>query len=590
MPSTLLVRCVFGLLVIATIGAFFVTQRLKTDPPEVRFLRSPKYVSPNGDRVKERTRVGFVLPEHADITFSVVEEDGDEVRRIVEDRRFGRGRHRFTWDGRTDEGGRAPDGVYQLQVSLRDEGRTLRSERRVILDTTPPRPRLRSAVPATIAPRERGVPTSVRVRYRGPRNRAPEFRVYRTDLPRPVELSRFQGDRTRSGTWDGRGSSGPAPDGVYAFSVTVRDRAGNLGSAPRRLPPSPRGARRGTGVSVRYLTARGPLEPVTPGSSVRIETGPGSSRSRWRLVRLGREGALSGGRGIGPAIRIRVPRRARTGLHVVRVRARGRLALVPLAVAVDRPPRRPLVVLPAITWQGLNQVDDDADGFPETLDGSPSVGLARPFAHGRLPPALRDAAELLGFVDRRDLSYDLTTDVALARGHGPVLGRRALVFPGDVRWLTQELDVRLREHVEAGAGTASFGTDSFRRRVRLEPARLTDPSPPERRNVFGESTRPLEIQPAPMVVNEDRLGFFRGGDGFIGLFSRFEESTGLVQGSRVLTRAGRELERPAFVAYRLGRGLVVRAGTPDWTGSLAEPREDAETARATERVWELLSR
>ena len=43
--------------------------------------------------------------------------------------------------------------------------------------------------------------------------------------------------------------------------------------------------------------------------------------------------------------------------------------------AAERP--RPLVVLPAISWQGLNPVDDDFDGFADSL---PEGALARPRA------------------------------------------------------------------------------------------------------------------------------------------------------------------------------------------------------------------
>ena len=55
---------------------------------------------------------------------------------------------------------------------------------------------------------------------------------------------------------------------------------------------------------------------------------------------------------------------------------------VPIAVAGGGGGGRVLVVLPAITWQGLNPVDDDADGFPDTLDN----GGVRPARRGRWPP------------------------------------------------------------------------------------------------------------------------------------------------------------------------------------------------------------
>jgi hypothetical protein len=60
-----------------------------------------------------------------------------------------------------------------------------------------------------------------------------------------------------------------------------------------------------------------------------------------------------------------------------------------------------------------------------------------------------------------------------------------------------------------------------------------------------------------------------------------------VAGSRLLTAAGRDPNHPAFVAYRLGRGLVVRVGTPDWSASL---QTDPQVANVTRNLWSLLSR
>ena len=38
----------------------------------------------------------------------------------------------------------------------------------------------------------------------------------------------------------------------------------------------------------------------------------------------------------------------------------------------------PLVVLPALTWQGVNPVDDTGDGLPNTLRAGTPVALDRP--------------------------------------------------------------------------------------------------------------------------------------------------------------------------------------------------------------------
>jgi hypothetical protein len=261
---------------------------------------------------------------------------------------------------------------------------------------------------------------------------------------------------------------------------------------------------------------------------------------------------------------------------------------VPLVVR-GRGSGRVLVVLPAISWQGTNPVDDDASGFPDTLFDSSSVPLNRPLALGQMPAALRsETAPLLAFLDRRHVRYDLTTDVAMALGKGPqAAGHRGVLFAGSELWLTDILDRGLRSYVEAGGRVASFGTDAFRRTVNVSPSQLSDPSPRQDANVFGESVAPSGTAAAPLVVTRDVLGLFGGTDGYVGLFTRFEQQRALVAGAHVVSAAGRDPHHPAFVAYRLGRGLVVRVGTPQWAAALGD---DSEVQAVTRSTWDLLSR
>jgi hypothetical protein len=251
------------------------------------------------------------------------------------------------------------------------------------------------------------------------------------------------------------------------------------------------------------------------------------------------------------------------------------------------------VVLPAIAWQGLNPVDDDFDGFADTLGSARAVGLDRPFDKGRLPAGFWGrVAPLLRFLDRERLPYDLTTDVALAADNpvgaagSRLRGAPGVVFPGSERWLPAGLERALRTYVNEGGRVASFGEDAFRRSVRLGRGSLRDPTAPRARNVFGEGTEPFRAAAAPLVVADDGLGVF-GGDRFIGELTLFERSLGLEPGAKLLTAAGRENGERDFVGYRLGKGIVVRAGTPQWAGQLAT---QPALAAATLRIWKLLRR
>jgi FlgD Ig-like domain len=598
--SSRLVRVVFALLVLVTVGAFFLTQALKTEMPVVlRFATAPLRFSPNGDGVQDRVRVGFDLSEPAEVSFSIIDPDGNEVRELVDDEQLrGDTRHRFTWDGRDENGDVVQDATYRMRVVRRKEGRILDSFKTIVLDTRRPRVRLASAEPGVVDP-SNGKRVAVRIRYGGPRTPHPEFRVWRTDDGPPRIVDRFRGDDERSGTWNGRTISGDlAVDGDYAFQVRVRDRAGNQALAPPGTPTAAK-AGAGTGAAVRRLTLEGPLGVVSAGSRARLRVGPESRPFAFELTRLGSRRAIKRDRRRGGLLRVGIPDDARTGIYLVRVRSRGRTATSPIAVA-GLPPRRalerarPLVVLPAITWQGLNPFDSDLDGFADTLRDVSSIPADRPFAGGRLPPRLvREASPLLRYLDRERIAYDLTTDLALARGEGPTLGNApGIALAGSALWLPRSIRDRLLAEVErAGKPVAVFGGASLRRSVALLGNRLRFPSPPRPDDLFGERTRPERVDPpAPLAVERDRLGLFEGGDDLFGEFDLIERSVDLPAEAKLLSAAGREPGDPAFVAYRLGKGIVLRPGTPRWASRLEERALDGEVPGITRRIWRLLGR
>lgn len=590
-----MVRVVFAVLVLATSGAFLVAQRLKRSTPIIERVYYNRYISPTCGCKKAKVTIYFSLRDRGRVTATLVNSAGDDVKTLVDDQRLSRGRHHYTWNGRTDEGPIAPNGTYRLRVTLRNQARSVTAARQLILDTVPPHPRILAVTPSEILPGAPGTRGRARVRYRGSSNPAPLVRVYRTDLPKPKEVAFFNGPRFRKtvkwlGTVDNKPGGTPVPDGVYRITITTYDRAGNAGSAPPLLPPRRSEARTGTGVSVRYLTVSGALDPVDAGSLARFQVGPVPRRLRWSLGPVGPGSAVARGSGHGGQLQVRVPSDAKTGLYLLRVQAAGHRAVQPVVVQGAHK-GSVLVVLPAIGWQGANEVDDDGDGFPNTLTAGESAAVQRPFAHGLAPAGLKDKVDpVLRFLARERENYEITTDLALAQGRGPnIANHTGVVFVGDETWLTGKLDLALRDYVEGGGRVASFGTDAFRRRVGLAAGDLIDPTLPERVNVFGEQTNQVRIEQAPMVVNPpDTLNLFRSAsDGLFGQFDQFEQSQRLVGGTQILSSAGRDPKHAAFIAYRLGRGIVVRAGTPEWGQKLAGSLELTDVTR---RVWSLLSR
>jgi hypothetical protein len=597
-----LVRAVFVVLVVATVAAFFTTQQLKDEfPLVIRFAAKPAHFSPNGDQYRDTTEVGFDLSEPASVSFLVVDSEGTEVRRIVSERRLaGDAKHRFRWDGRADDGSLVPDGTYRMRVVRRDESRVIDSAKEITVDRKPPEVTLLSAEPSVVATGLPGETPSVRLRYRGPKNEAPVVRVFRTDDGKPHIVRRFRGGPNRGAVWDGQVSEGPertapAPEGDYAFTVAVRDRAGNETEAPRPVPRAAV-ARPGTGVSVRRFTLRGPLSAVTAGAYAHLEVGPVDRSFDWVVSRLGDPKAVLHGGRVAGRFRIRIPSKTRTGVYMVRVRAGADRAVWPLAVA-GLPPRsarsraRPLVVLPALTWQGLNRVDDDADGFGDRLPFAESIRLDRPFAGGGLPKRFTaEVSPLLRWLDRERLAYDLTTDLALARREGPALGNApGVAFAGSELWVPSQLMERLRDYAADGGRVAVFGADSFKRTVDLRDDTASNPSRPRRTNAFGEQTELLHTSKAPLTVFEDGLGLFDGLSSFVGEFTVFEASRDLPRGARRITAAGRDAGQPAFLALGLGGGIVLRAGTPQWARELEEAALSLELPQVTKRIWRMLS-
>jgi hypothetical protein len=109
-------------------------------------------------------------------------------------------------------------------------------------------------------------------------------------------------------------------------------------------------------------------------------------------------------------------------------------------------------------------------------------------------------------------------------------------------------------------------------------------------DTFGEETRPAITPAAPLVVFEDRLGLFSGVDQFVGEFTRLEVSERRPARARLLSAAGRERRTPAFVAFKLGFGLVARVGAPGWSTLLPERTGAIEVTDATRRLVKLISR
>ena len=609
---TLAARAVFVLLVGATFAAFFVAQRLKSAPRVVQVGHLVKNFSPDGDGRRDLSTMRVRVKERDDVTVTIIDAKGNPVRRIAVSRPMAPGRPvRLAWDGTTDAGDRAPEGIYHVRVSLRRQGRAITVPRDVRLDVTPPRPAIArlDAKPDVRGDQWITGPFAgpVQVTVHDVSRRGPTFfRVLRTDDGPPHVVARFatKGPGVATASWDGRLEDGSeAPAGTYLIAVTVRDLAGNAGTAPV-LPPQAGDIPGVPGLSVRRVLAQPPADPVQAGERTTFAVDSRGRPFRWRIRRLGSGEILRHGeRRTGGELRVSAPE-GPSGVYLFEVRA-GRTSAdttgVPFAVQGTEPGRM-LVVLPALTWFGSSEIDDGRDGLPDTLAaGGPALW---PRLLTGLPESLPDeVAPLLVFLDRQKLRYDVTTDLTLSASRsGLSRSRRGVLLPGPLRWVSPSLARRLRAYVTAGGTVASFGADTLRRGVEIGQTRLLRPLPPTPDDAFGARLRPLrrlgaDAPPLQPVADDGHTGLLTGIDQLSG-FGLLEESdpsprvtTALAavdeQAIAKAEAAGTTLPEthPALTLSTLGKGRVIRVGLPEWGLRL---QTDPQVRQLTRNIFDIV--
>jgi len=122
--SATLTRAVFGLLVIATFAAFFVTQRLKHSPTLVQAATAIPYIYPAAGH--RRAVISFKIRRADEVTVTVVGPNGEDIDTLASGARMPAYQQRaFGWRGLTSAGRHAPLGLYTVRVRLRGAGRSV---------------------------------------------------------------------------------------------------------------------------------------------------------------------------------------------------------------------------------------------------------------------------------------------------------------------------------------------------------------------------------------------------------------------------------------------------------------------------------
>ena len=107
-------------LLLGSVAAFSYTEKLKLTRSPVGVARFDGWVSPGCDCRHEVARLSFLLRKPERVHVSIVDADGDEVRRLASNIRRPAGRIALEWDGRDREGRPVREGLFIARVITGD--------------------------------------------------------------------------------------------------------------------------------------------------------------------------------------------------------------------------------------------------------------------------------------------------------------------------------------------------------------------------------------------------------------------------------------------------------------------------------------
>ncbi len=265
MQRVLTTVTLLGLLV-ATAAAFAITEHLKLEKSPVSIGQISSVLSPVCDCPTAKAHVRFKLRQTGRVTVVIVDADGHKVATIAPNvlARAHSPQH-FPWDGRTEAGHRAPDGVYYPWIQL--PHRTFQLNNKIVLDTVPPQVLSppQALKPVLLA----GPGRSVAIRY-GFSEKAHAL-VY-LDGQRII-VGRKTAPQAKI-KWNGKLDGEPVRAGRHVLEIGAQDLAGNETPAAKRKTVT---------VDVRYFELS--PERITVGSHgrIRVHVKTTERRYKWRL-------------------------------------------------------------------------------------------------------------------------------------------------------------------------------------------------------------------------------------------------------------------------------------------------------------------
>lgn len=288
---------VAGLLA-ATATAFAVTERLKLEDSPVLGTKITALFSPKHGEA----RIGFRLRREENIQLDVVDGNGAVVRRALGSGVFGQAFHQFAWDGRNDAGQIVPDGLYHVQLQLKDEDRTIEFPSTVRTDSTPPTIDQVKIGHRVFSPDGDKRADQVNVHYTFDE---PAYAILYVD-GKKAAIS-YRKKPVGAIQWYGRGKR----PGDYRLALAARDLAGNVAGSTREFT-----------VRLRYIDLlRHTFKPR--GRILRVRVSTDAKTVAWHLGR-------TRGNAKPPLIRLPVP--SKPGRYTLTVRANGHRARATVVV------------------------------------------------------------------------------------------------------------------------------------------------------------------------------------------------------------------------------------------------------------------
>jgi hypothetical protein len=288
---------VAGLLA-ATATAFAVTERLKLeDSPVIRTTFAGRFSPKLVDE-----RIGFRLRREEDISLDISDSKGTIVKHGVGSGVFGQAYHQFAWDGRDDSGQIVPDGTYHVELTLRDEDRTIEFPRPVVVDSTPPNIQDVTIRHRLFSPDGDRRADQINVHYTFSE---PAYAILYVDGKRVARSYRKKPVGTIQ--WYGRGKR----PGEYRLALAAQDLAGNTVGSTREFT-----------VRLRYIELF--RRKFTPrGRILRVRVSTDAKTVSWRLGR-------TRGNAKPPLLRLPVP--SKPGRYTLMVTANGHRARATVVV------------------------------------------------------------------------------------------------------------------------------------------------------------------------------------------------------------------------------------------------------------------